>query len=243
MPDGGKLTIETQNVFLDADYADTRLEVKQGDYVMVSVADTGTGMSRQTAERAFEPFFTTKPAGIGTGLGLSMIYGFVKQSHGHVSIYSEPGQGTIVKMYLPRARAEAASDVSPAAVASVPRGNERILLVEDDALVRRHAVAVLIGLGYRVTACEDGPSALRSFAAEGPFDLLLVDVVLGGGMNGRQVAEAIAARNPALKILFMSGYTENAIAHHGRLDSGVQLLGKPFRRAEIAAKVRKVLDA
>lgn len=242
MPEGGKLTIETANVWLDADYAATHTEVQPGPYVLVSVTDTGTGMDRATVERAFEPFFTTKPAGQGTGLGLSMIYGFIKQSRGHVSIYSELGHGTTVRLYLPRAADGAERGTLSEEPALAPRGNEAVLVVEDDELVRRHAEATLAGLGYRVTGVENGPRALEILQAMGPFALMLVDVVLTGGMNGRQVAEAARAIAPDMRVLYMSGYTENAIVHHGRLDPGVHLLGKPFRRAELASKVRAVID-
>jgi PAS domain S-box-containing protein len=242
MPKGGKLTIETANVYLDRDYALSHAEVQPGRYVLVSVTDTGVGMSRGTVERAFEPFFTTKPAGLGTGLGLSMIYGFIKQSRGHVSIYSEPGHGTTVRLYLPRAGTDAEIAGPREDPGLAPRGSENVLLVEDDELVRRHAEATLQGLGYRVTAVESGAEALAAIGEGGPFALLLVDVVLTGGMNGRQVAEAAASLAPNMKVLYMSGYTENAIVHHGRLDQGVHLLGKPFRRAELANKVRAVID-
>ncbi|RUT31351.1 response regulator [Arsenicitalea aurantiaca] len=242
MAGGGHLTIETANVVLDADYASQRMEVEPGEYVMISVTDTGAGMSRQTIDRAFEPFFTTKPAGIGTGLGLSMIYGFIKQSRGHIAIYSEIGQGTSVRLYLPRA-----TDDLPVAelgydAESVTGGTERILVVEDDELVRRHTVSTLTTLGYRVTAVEDGQKAIERLLEEGGYDLLLADVVLAGPMNGRQVADIALARQPGLKVLFMSGYTENAIVHHGRLDRGVNLLSKPFRRGDLARKLRAILD-
>ena len=242
MPEGGKLTIETSMAYLDNEYAGSRLDVSEGHYICISVTDTGTGMAPAVLERVFEPFFTTKPAGVGTGLGLSMIYGFIKQSKGHVGIYSEPGMGTSVRLYLPRARGGEWERSQPSDTGMVPTGDERILVVEDDELVRRHAVSTLGGLGYRVVAAEDGPEALAALQTEGVFSLMLVDVVLAGGLNGREVAEAARAMQPDIKVLFMSGYTENAIVHHGRLDAGVNLLGKPFRRAEIARKVRAMLD-
>jgi len=242
MPQGGRLTIETANVRLDAAYADRHSELEPGQYVMVAVSDTGTGMDSGTLERAFEPFFTTKGVGKGSGLGLSMVYGFIKQSKGHVRIYSEQGQGTTVKLYLPRAFAgKAAGEEEAAGVAATRRGNERILLVEDDELVREHVSAQLKSLGYDVVAAPNGPEALdliRRLA----FDLLFTDIIMPGGMNGRQLADEAKTLRPTMPVLFTSGYTENAIVHHGRLDPGVHLLQKPYRRQELAAKLREVLD-
>ncbi|SFZ81907.1 PAS domain S-box-containing protein [Devosia enhydra] len=242
MPEGGKLTIETSMAYLDRDYAGSRLEVAEGHYICISVTDTGSGMTPDVLERVFEPFFTTKPAGLGTGLGLSMAYGFVKQSKGHISIYSEPAMGTTVRIYLPRARVEGVEARQLPEAVAVPTGSERILVVEDEALVRHHAVNILTGLGYHVVVVEDGTGALAALDGQEVFDLLLVDVVLGGGLTGRQISEAAQALQEGIKVLFMSGYTENAIVHHGRLDQGVHLLGKPFRKADIAKKVRAVLD-
>jgi signal transduction histidine kinase/ActR/RegA family two-component response regulator len=241
MPGGGRLTIETANAHLDADYAARQTELEPGQYVMVAVSDTGTGMDAATLERAFEPFFTTKDVGKGSGLGLSMVYGFVKQSKGHVRIYSEPGHGTTVKLYLPRADAEEGADAAASAETAAERGSGRILLVEDDDLVRENAAAQLTGLGYDVVAVGSGREALAALAKGDAFDLLFTDVVMPGGTNGRELAEQALKLRPGLPVLYTSGYTENAIVHHGRLDRGVELLAKPYRRQDLAAKVRAVL--
>lgn len=245
MPGGGRLTIELANKVLDRDYARRHTEVVAGDYVMVAVSDTGHGMTADIVARVFEPFFTTKTEGRGTGLGLPMVFGFVKQSGGHIKIYSEPGEGTAVKIYLPRA-----VGVQPAVVqrdsesTDLPFGDATILVVEDEAGVREIAVAILRSLGYRVLEAADGEEALRVFAANAAaVDMLLSDVVLPGKVRGREVAERITALRPEIKVLFMSGYTENAIVHHGRLDDGVQLLGKPFKREQLARKVAEVLGS
>jgi PAS domain S-box-containing protein len=246
MPGGGKLTIETANANLDRDYADGNAELTPGDYVMLAVTDTGVGMPPEVVARAFEPFFTTKSAGKGTGLGLSMIYGFAKQSGGHLKIYSEPGHGTTVRLYLPRhsTQAIAALPAAPApSQTDQPRGGETILVVEDDALVRNFVVLQLRDLGYRVIEAADGPKALRIFDSNEPIDLLLTDVVMPGGMTGRQLAERAHQRRPQLKTLYSSGYTENSIVHQGKLDPGVHFLSKPFRRQDLAVKVREALDA
>ena len=243
MPKGGKLTLETANARLDDDYAAAQAEVAPGQYVMLAVTDTGSGMPPDVREHIFEPFFTTKQAGKGSGLGLSMIYGFVKQSGGHVMVYSEPGEGTTIKLYLPRSTHETSIEETPA-MAEIPVAQgESVLVVEDDPDVRDLAVALLESLDYKVTEAATATKALDRLASAPPIDLLLTDVVLSGGMNGRQLAERAASRSPDLKILYMSGYTENAIVHHGRLDSGVELLQKPFRRADLARAVRKVLAA
>jgi signal transduction histidine kinase/ActR/RegA family two-component response regulator len=243
MPNGGRLTIETANAHLDAAYAASQSEVEPGQYVMIAVSDTGTGMDAATLERAFEPFFTTKDVGKGSGLGLSMVYGFVKQSRGHVRIYSESGQGTTVRLYLPRADGEAQAGAPAAAPAEADRGSGRILLVEDDALVRENAAELLRSLGYDVVPAANGPEALAVLEKGEAFDLLLTDVVMPGGLNGRELAERAHALRPGLLVLYTSGYTENAIVHHGRLDRGVELLAKPYRRQDLAAKVRAVLAA
>lgn len=241
MAEGGKLTIETANARLDGAYAETHLEVTPGQYVLLAVSDTGQGMRPQVMARAFDPFFTTKRGGSGTGLGLSMVYGFAKQSGGHVKIYSEPGHGTTVKLYLPRSHdpadpAEAARDRAEA------RGNgERVLVVEDDDAMRRLTCDLLTTLGYAPTAARHGPEALELLRTMPSPDLLLTDVMLPGGLNGRQLAARAVEQRPELRVLYMSGYTENAIVHHGRLDPGVQLLQKPFRRRDLALKVRAVL--
>lgn len=241
MPDGGRLTIETSNAHIDGLYAEQHLEVAAGQYVLLSVSDSGTGMPPEIASRAFEPFFTTKSVGEGSGLGLSMVYGFVKQSGGHVKIYSEMGQGTSVKIYLPRSDVDAVDEPAARRSADDKRGSELILLVEDNDLVRSYVEGQLQSLGYRVIAVENGPKAMEVLRSTGAIDLLFTDVVMPGGLNGRQLAEEARKLYPALKVLFTSGYTENAIVHHGRLDRGVHLLSKPYRRAELAAKVRLVL--
>jgi PAS domain S-box-containing protein len=243
MPDGGRLTIETANAILDDSYADANNDVTPGQYVMISVTDTGTGMSKETLERAFEPFFTTKGSAKGSGLGLSMVFGFVKQSGGHAKIYSEFGEGTSVKIYLPRSHAKDEALYQPGAEAPESAGTEHILVVEDDDLVRQNVLRQLADLGYHVTGAENGMRALDILKTDMQVDLLFTDVVMPGGMNGRQLAEAAALLRPGLKVLFTSGYTENAIVHQGRLDRGVHLLSKPYRREELAAKIRKVLDA
>ncbi|MGB4247890.1 MAG: ATP-binding protein, partial [Pseudohongiellaceae bacterium] len=242
MPDGGKLTIETANMAVDQNYADMH-QIQAGQYVLIAVSDTGTGMSPAVMARAFDPFFTTKAEGKGSGLGLSMVYGFARQSGGHVKIYSEIGEGTTIKMYLPRAIDDTEAEYRRSnKTTPVARGTERILVVEDDELVRRHTVESLRRLGYTVTDCEDGPEAMAHLDNGEVFDMLLTDVVLAGGMSGKQVAVEALTRAPTLKLLYMSGYTENAIVHHGRLDRGVALLSKPFRLADLARKVREVLD-
>ncbi|GJD95889.1 ATP-binding protein [Methylobacterium iners] len=243
MPDGGKLTIETANSRLDEAYAQENVEVVPGQYVAVCVTDTGSGMSPEVVARVFEPFFTTKDVGRGTGLGLSMIYGFVKQSGGHVKIYSEEGQGTRVKLYLPRLFGAAAEEVIVPAQA-IPEGSreEVILVVEDDDDVRAYSAEVLRELGYEVVEARDAASALRVLEGISRLDLLFTDVVLPGGMTGRDLADAARSRWPALKVLFTTGYARNAIVHNGRLDADVEMIGKPFTFADLAAKVRDVLD-
>ncbi|MDB5446045.1 MAG: histidine kinase [Phenylobacterium sp.] len=243
MPDGGRLTIETVNAHIDDGYAASHAEVMAGQYVAISVSDTGAGMDSKTAAQAFEPFFTTKPVGKGTGLGLSQVYGFVKQSGGHVKIYSELGQGTTVKIYLPRrttepSDAEAVEDLFAPEAAS----EETILVLEDDDDVRTYSVEILRELGYRVVEAHDGPSALRLLERQSRVDLLFSDVVLPGGMTGAQVAAKARELRSGLKVLFTTGYARNAIIHHGRLDKGVQLITKPFSSSDLAAKVRDVLD-
>jgi CheY-like chemotaxis protein len=240
MPKGGKLTIETANAHVDDEYAAAHDEVKPGQYTLISVSDTGHGMSRETMARAFDPFYSTKGVGKGTGLGLSMVYGFVKQSGGHIKLYSEVGSGTAVKLYLPRA--EAVAVAAAAATADERGGSEIVLLAEDDDMVRTHVARMLRDLGYNVILASNGPEALGIVESGVAFDVLLTDVIMPGGMNGRELADAAATRRPGLKVLFMSGYTENAIVHHGRLDAGVQLLHKPYRRRELASKLRRVID-
>jgi PAS domain S-box-containing protein len=243
MPNGGKLTIETTNAFLDEAYAGLNPEVKPGQYAMIAVSDTGSGMSGEVMAKAFDPFFTTKDPGQGTGLGLSQVYGFIKQSAGHVKIYSEPGEGTTVKLYLPRLSAAAADETLHDLPATHASGiAEKILIVEDDADVRVFTAEVLQALGYRVATAEDALSALRVLEREPDLDLLFTDVGLPNGVNGRQLADEIKQRRPSIKVLFTTGYARNAIVHHGRLDPDVELLVKPFTQAALAQKVREVLD-
>ena len=246
MPGGGKLTIETANTYLDDGYpAVSRGDVKAGQYVMVAVCDTGTGMPPEVRDRVFEPFFTTKPVGKGTGLGLSQVYGFAKQSGGHAAIYSEVGEGTTVKLYFPRLMRAAQDKSETAAAGTIPlqRGRgETILVVEDEDMVREFTVSALEEAGYTVLAAADGPSGLALLKAHPEIDLLFTDVVLAGPLNGRKVADEALKQRPDLKVLFTTGYTRNAIVHHGRLDEGVDLITKPFTAKDLAAKVRRVLE-
>ena len=243
MPGGGRLTIELANKVLDEPYARSHAEVTPGDYAMLAVSDTGHGMTQDVLARVFEPFFTTKPDGKGTGLGLPMVFGFVKQSGGHVNIYSEPNEGTTVRLYLPRAvGAGAAAPQRNGAPIDLPRGSATILVVEDEPTVREIATAILGDLGYRVLEAADGEEGLRVFGAHAAdIDLLLTDIVLPGKIRGREMAERIGQIRPEVKVVFMSGYTENSIVHHGRLDDGVSLIGKPFKREQLARKIAEVL--
>ena len=243
MPDGGRLTIETSNTHIDEAYAANYAEISAGQYVCISVSDTGQGMDDATVARAFEPFYTTKPVGKGTGLGLSQVYGFVKQSGGHIKIYSEVGQGTTVKIYLPRLAVDAqALEERNDTALSDSDGKETILVLEDDDDVRTFSVETLRELGYRVIEAHDGPSALRLLERQARVDLLFSDVVLPGGMTGAQVAEQARKIRPQIKVLFTTGYARNAIIHQGRLDKGVRLITKPFSSADLATKIRNVLD-
>ena len=242
MPGDGKLTIETGNAYLDEEYAAQHVGVTPGQYVLVAVSDTGTGMPPEVQERAFDPFFTTKASGIGTGLGLSQVYGFVKQSGGHVKIYSEPGQGTAIKIYLPRYLGAAPEVGETIERAALPEGDgdTTVLVVEDEAGVRRYSSDALRELGYRVLEAEDAGAALRLIEANSDIKLLFTDVVMPG-MNGRKLSEAAIARRPALKVLFTTGYTRNAIVHNGMLDPGVSLLSKPFTLDQLARKIADML--
>ena len=243
MPRGGKLTIETANAHLDSHYAAGYSEIAPGQYVLICVTDTGVGMTREVLSHAFDPFFTTKAIGEGTGLGLSQVFGFVKQSGGHIKLYSEVGMGTTVKVYLPRFYGEVSQDEEGAAVAEA-RGHstETILVVEDDDDVRIYSTEGLRELGFTVLEAHDGASALRVLELHPEVVLLFTDVGLPR-MNGRQLADEARRRKPGLRVLFTSGYARNAIVHQGRLDPGVELLTKPFTRAELAARVRDVIDA
>jgi len=243
MPNGGKLTIETANAYLDEAYAAAHIEVTEGQYVMLAVTDTGVGMSEETIEKVFEPFFTTKAAGHGTGLGLSQVYGFVKQSEGHAKIYSELSEGTTVKLYLPRFANDNTDTRDPprSEPASASERSETILLVEDNELLLASTTEMLQRHGYRVLTAADGSTALHTLEVEKDIQLLFTDVGLPGGLNGRQLADAARRLRPDLKVLFTTGYTRNAIIHQGRLDPGVELIAKPFTYAALLAKIRRVM--
>jgi CheY-like chemotaxis protein len=242
MPQGGKLTIETRNVELDAEYAKLHPEVKPGRYVMVAVSDTGSGMSQATKTHIFEPFFTTKPPGKGTGVGLATVYGIVKQSGGHVAVYSELGHGTTFKIYLPPVEQKVSSSKSLHGVKVVPHGNETILLVEDEDAVRAIIKMALQTLDYTVLEARNGEEAVRIVERHTePIHLLITDVVMPE-MGGRQVAERLAACKEGIKVLFLSGYTDDAVVRHGILQAEVAFLQKPFTPMALANKVRDVLD-
>jgi CheY-like chemotaxis protein len=236
----GKLTIEAGNAALDDAYAQRNADVQPGQYVMVAVTDTGSGMTPEVQAHVFEPFFTTKREGQGTGLGLSMVYGFVKQSGGHVKIYSEPGHGTTIRLYLPRVRQEEdlETEVDPG---SSKGGAETILVVEDDEDVRTTVVDMLSSLGYRVLRAKDAQSALAIVESGVPIDLLFTDVVMPGPLRSTELARKARERQPAIAVLFTSGYTDNAIVHAGRLDEGVELLSKPYTHEALARKIRHTL--
>jgi PAS domain S-box-containing protein len=245
MPEGGTLTLEVANVDVDADYAQMHADLRQGRYVVVSVTDTGIGMPAEVRERAFEPFFTTKPVGAGTGLGLSMVYGFVKQSGGHVQIYSELGQGTTIRIYLPRAAADAdaTQERSDSTATAYPARGETVLVVEDDPRVRNVTVARLEALGYRVIQAESGPSALKVLAEHGAgIDLLFTDMIMPGGMSGSDLAEEARKRLPALKILFTTGYAQPDVVRRGMAES-TNWIAKPYTAIALARKLREILDA
>jgi CheY-like chemotaxis protein len=236
----GKLTIEAGNAALTDEYAAHHEDVRPGQYVMLAVTDTGCGMTPEVIEQVFEPFFTTKPEGQGTGLGLSMVYGFVKQSGGHIKVYSEPGEGTTIRLYLPQA-AEM-EDVTPDTEAGpITGGTETVLVVEDDDEVRTTVVELLIDLGYRVLKARDASSALAIIESGAIIDVLFTDVVMPGSMRSPELARRARARLPEVAVLFTSGYTDTAIVHGGRLDQGIELLSKPYTREALARKIRHVL--
>jgi signal transduction histidine kinase len=240
MLSGGRITLEAANLAITAADAPQYGDLTPGDYIMMAVSDTGIGMDRATLERAFEPFFTTKEIGRGSGLGLSMVYGFVKQSKGHVQLYSEPGRGTVVRLYLPRAKAGGTVPSQTDHITSLPTGHERILLVEDDENVRSYVTKLLLGLGYEVTATAGAKAALAALATAA-FDLVFTDMIMPGDMDGVQLAAAIRAQHPAMPILFTSGYSERSVA----LQEGKEthFIAKPYRRYELAAMLRSIIDA
>lgn len=236
MPDGGRLTLETANRELDSTG-----NGDAGSYVMVAVADTGHGIPADIRDRVFEPFFTTKGLGRGTGLGLSMVYGFAKQSGGTVAIESEEGRGTVMRLFLPRSAGEAVARTGPVAAPAPARGHETILVVEDDPLVQGYVIAQLGSLGYRTLTASDGATALALVDQGASFDLLFTDIIMPGGMNGRELAEAVRLRRPGVRVLYTSGYADNTIVHEGHLDPGVALLRKPYRKADLSQKIREML--
>jgi CheY-like chemotaxis protein/two-component sensor histidine kinase len=241
-PSGGKLTIETANAMLDENYVDKDREVIPGQYVMLAVSDTGSGMSKEVVKRAFEPFFTTKESGRGTGLGLSMVYGFVKQSGGHVTIYSELSEGTTVKLYFPRFRGAPETRAAPAPnLAREACHDEVILVVEDNDDVRAYSLDVIKGLGFKVLEAANADDAMQIIETALRIDLLFTDVVLPG-KNGRLLAEEARTKRPGLNVLYTTGYSRNAIIHQGRLDPGISLITKPFTREQLAESIRKILD-
>jgi CheY-like chemotaxis protein len=243
MPRGGRLTIETRNVTLDEVYARQHDDVRVGEYVMITVSDNGEGMSREVQGHLFEPFFTTKSRGKGTGLGLAMVHGIVKQSGGSIGVYSEAGKGTTFKVYLPRQQQEERVHEIGTAAPGRREGGETILLVEDEDMIRQLAERVLTQLGYKVLQARQADEALRLHEERTePVDLVITDVIMPGGMTGRDLAERILQRHPSVRVLYVSGYTDNAIVHHGMLDAGVNFLPKPFSVDSLGAKVREVLD-
>lgn len=238
----GRLTIEAGNAYLDADYVDGLEDVAAGQYVLLAVTDTGHGIDATTLDKVFEPFFTTKPEGRGTGLGLSMVYGFVKQSGGHIKLYSEPGHGTTVKLYLPRTT-QSEDIIVDVDAGPLTGGSETILVAEDDEAVRETVVAMLADLGYRVLKARDAQSALSIIDSGIPIDLLFTDVVMPGTLRSPELARKARERLPGIAVLFTSGYTENSIVHGGRLDEGVDLLSKPYTRETLARKLRQMLTS
>jgi signal transduction histidine kinase/DNA-binding NarL/FixJ family response regulator len=243
MAEGGKLTIETRNIFLDESYSNMNNDVTAGDYVMIAVSDSGSGIPAHILEKVFEPFFTTKGVGKGSGLGLSMVYGFVKQSGGHIMIYSKEARGTTVRIYLPQATGTAQPSLKVMTAPGVERGRETILIVEDDQMVRPLVVRQIESLGYVALTAASAEEALIVIDGGQEIDLLFTDLVMPGGMNGRLLADEALRRRPSLKILFTSGHSEDEVSHDGRLDDGVQLLAKPYRKSDLARMIRSVLAA
>ena len=242
MPEGGRLLIETSEVEIDEEALAVHVEVKPGPYAMLAVSDTGTGMTPEVRQRAFEPFFTTKGPGGGSGLGLSMVYGFVKQSGGHVQIYSELGHGTTIRLYLPIRDPDGRVAASRTPRATGAAGGETVLVVEDDQRVRRVSVRRLKDLGYVVIEVDSGPAALRILDQGDPIDLVFTDVVMPGGMTGLDLAREVRRRRPELKVLFTSGYADPAMIEGGTLTANDGWLGKPYSRADLASKLRELLD-
>jgi CheY-like chemotaxis protein len=243
MAEGGQLVIETSNVGLDDSYASINRDVSAGNYVMIAVTDSGHGIPAGILENVFEPFFTTKEVGKGSGLGLSMVYGFVKQSNGHIKIYSEKDHGTTVRIYLPQAAGVALPADELESTAAIEGGSETILIVEDDHLVRTFVVGQIQSLGYVTLSAVNADEALVVIDSAQTIDLLFTDMIMPGSMNGGQLADEALRRRPSLKVLFTSGYTENTVIHYGRLDAGVLLLAKPYRNADLARMIRSALDA
>jgi signal transduction histidine kinase/FixJ family two-component response regulator len=243
MAEGGQLVIETSYVVLDDSYASINRDVTAGNYVMIAVTDSGHGIPASILENVFEPFFTTKEVGKGSGLGLSMVYGFVKQSNGHIKIYSEKDHGTTVRIYLPQAAGVALAAAELESTTAIEGGSETILIVEDDHLVRTFVVGQIQSLGYATLSAVNADEALVVINSAQTIDLLFTDMIMPGSMNGRQLADEALRRRPSLKVLFTSGYTENTVIHYGRLDAGVLLLAKPYRRADLARMIRSALDA
>jgi CheY-like chemotaxis protein len=242
MPDGGKLTIETKNIYLDDDYARNHIAVAPGPFVMLALSDTGCGMDQDTLKHIFEPFFTTKEAGKGTGLGLSTVYGIVKQSGGNIWVYSEPVHGTTFKIYLPRVDEEVEELRQAASKIEFQQGRETILLVEDDVSVRNLAREILEMNGYKVIEAAEGKEALLLCERyQEPIHLLLTDVVMPE-IGGRELSKRLVEKYPEMRVLYMSGYTDNAIVHHGALDHGTNFIQKPFSPAALVKKVRECLD-
>ena len=242
MADGGKLTIETGNIVLDDSYASINADVTAGNYVMVAVTNSGHGIPADLLIKVFEPFFTTKDVNKGSGLGLSMVYGFVKQSNGHIKIYSEEGHGTTVRIYLPQATGTA-QPAEEESTLSIEGGDETILVVEDDNLVRTFVLGQIQSLGYVTLAAANATEALAIIDGPEHIDLMFTDMIMPGSMNGRQLADAALQRRASLKVLFTSGYSNEAIIHHGHLDAGVLLLAKPYRKSDLARMIRAALVA
>jgi CheY-like chemotaxis protein len=242
MPEGGRITIETANKWLDERAALER-ELTPGQYLSICVTDTGAGISKEIVERIFDPFFTTKPIGEGTGLGLSMVHGFVRQSGGQVRVYSEFGEGTTMCLYLPRYVGEVPADVAKSPVIPEYGSGETVLIVDDEPTVRMLMSDVLAEAGYAVLDAQDGPAAVRILQSDKRIDLLITDVGLPGGMNGRQVADAARSTRPGLKVLFVTGFAENAAVGNGHLPPGMEVITKPFQVADLATKVSEIIES